>query len=544
MKQGAISVVCLVWIMSTPLHAMEDDNPFTGMTGKPYASYIEQLYDLEHKVSQERADEWQQIIAQLHSAGKTDFQLELEAKLFEIKYRQEVGAQPFDNTARELTKLAALAGKKGYTQSHLRILFTLFQNYRSVSLNFERAIHVAEQIVNLSAELSTKDYPLILRYYAEIAEVCWMMGYYDEMMALMNLVTQEPLVAHRVNALALAYCYKGLYYLHKKRYNDAEQMFRTIHHRQYIAGIEMNMDDEWGAIAEGNIGCVLYSQGKYVESIPYLTRGLEGASKGGRGTYAACRFALYLGNIYIHLDSLDLAEHYILLAKSYNRTHHYSRYDMELWILKGEYNFITGQRDKAREAVDSALEASFRYYEEYNPNRRARFQGSLAIEESENRDRYLYLLPAVLLLSIGGYPLLYSYRKKRMAAPSPTQPFVEDEKLIFYRITRYMEDEKPYLQTNFTIKKMSHDLNINRSYLSVVINTKAKCNFRAFVNNYRILAAIDLLEKNKENNLTIEAIADEVGFADRFRFYRVFKEITGSSPMQYLKQRGKAVHQA
>jgi AraC-like DNA-binding protein len=513
------------------------DNPFAAMAGKPNASYFQQLYDVECGLDKTHPDEWLHTIAQLHEAGRQDPRLDWEAQLLEIRYRQEVDSLPPLTAVDEQAALAARAGKSGHTHMQLHILFALFNNYRYTLNDFDHALNVGEQLVAIASGMDVATSPNILRYYAEIGEVCWLLGYYNEMMTLMKPVMLNPLAAHDAHALALAYNNMGIYYLYQKRYDDAEHMFRIIRHRDYIVGKGKQPDDEWAAIADGNIGHVLYKRGNYRQSIPYLQAGLKGASRSTRATYAACKYAILLGNIYVSLNRPDSVAYYIRLAEQYNHARPFVRHEMDIWMITSEYYFITKRQPEAQAALDSALDASNRFHETFNPNREARFRRNTHLEQAATGDTRLTVVLTVLILSLAGYPLYHLHRKRRNAR-RPERPAAEEaERLLFYRVTQYMEEEKPYLHTDFSITKMSHDLGVNRSYLSTTINTYAKCNFRAFINNYRVRAAIEKLEKNEEKNLSVEAIGEEVGFPDRYRFYRVFKEITNTSPMQYLKQR-------
>ena len=60
--------------------------------------------------------------------------------------------------------------------------------------------------------------------------------------------------------------------------------------------------------------------------------------------------------------------------------------------------------------------------------------------------------------------------------------------------------------------------------------------FPDFINAYRINHVISELEKGSNNNMSIEGIAIESGFASRSAFYNSFKKITGLTPSEYVKQ--------
>jgi AraC-like DNA-binding protein len=55
-----------------------------------------------------------------------------------------------------------------------------------------------------------------------------------------------------------------------------------------------------------------------------------------------------------------------------------------------------------------------------------------------------------------------------------------------------------------------------------------------FIQNRKIAKACELFE---HSNQTIENVSDILGFADRFHFSRVFKEVTGINPSAYKSGR-------
>ena len=102
-------------------------------------------------------------------------------------------------------------------------------------------------------------------------------------------------------------------------------------------------------------------------------------------------------------------------------------------------------------------------------------------------------------------------------------------------IFQFIDDEKPYLNKNFTINILSKKLNSSRSYVSQVINEELKCNFCQFINEYRIKDARLMLSNPENNNLTIESIASSVGFGSKSSFNSAFKNYTGITPSFYIK---------
>ena len=93
-----------------------------------------------------------------------------------------------------------------------------------------------------------------------------------------------------------------------------------------------------------------------------------------------------------------------------------------------------------------------------------------------------------------------------------------------------MSNQKLYLNTDLTIHDLARSLTISARKISQSINTLNAQNFSEWVNNFRVQEAIQYLENNSENNLSIEGIGQESGFKSRSAMYSAFKKITGKSP--------------
>ena len=99
----------------------------------------------------------------------------------------------------------------------------------------------------------------------------------------------------------------------------------------------------------------------------------------------------------------------------------------------------------------------------------------------------------------------------------------------------YMENEKPFLNSNFTIEILSKQINSSRTYVSQVINEKLNMHFNSFINEYRIKEARRLLSDPDKRNLTLETIAREVGFGSKSTFNEAFKKYTGITPSFFYR---------
>ena len=98
-----------------------------------------------------------------------------------------------------------------------------------------------------------------------------------------------------------------------------------------------------------------------------------------------------------------------------------------------------------------------------------------------------------------------------------------------------MEEEKFFLNSQFTISDFAKSLKTNRYYISQIINEHFKTNFNNFVNEYRVKEARKLLISDEYKNLSIEGIALTVGFHSRATFNSAFKKFAGVTPSFFLK---------
>ena len=100
-------------------------------------------------------------------------------------------------------------------------------------------------------------------------------------------------------------------------------------------------------------------------------------------------------------------------------------------------------------------------------------------------------------------------------------------------IINYFKSEKPYLDSDFSMDKLSQALNIPKHNLTEVLNTELENNFFSFVNTYRVNYVKKKLDSNDANIFSIESIGYDCGFSSKSSFFTVFKKFTGKTPLQY-----------
>ena len=101
------------------------------------------------------------------------------------------------------------------------------------------------------------------------------------------------------------------------------------------------------------------------------------------------------------------------------------------------------------------------------------------------------------------------------------------------RVLNFMEQEKPYLQPDFSIEQLAEMLDVPRHHLYYCFKNILQKKFVTLRTEYRVRQAKGLLMNADLKEMTIEGIGRECGFASRSAFYRIFTEQTGYSPGEY-----------
>jgi AraC-like DNA-binding protein len=101
-------------------------------------------------------------------------------------------------------------------------------------------------------------------------------------------------------------------------------------------------------------------------------------------------------------------------------------------------------------------------------------------------------------------------------------------------ILHMLERDKIYLDPELNIQSLAQKLNLSPAFISLVINTVFKKNFRNLINEYRVAEVKRRLDDAQASHLSLLGIAYECGFNSEASFYRIFKNSVGLSPKEYL----------
>lgn len=113
----------------------------------------------------------------------------------------------------------------------------------------------------------------------------------------------------------------------------------------------------------------------------------------------------------------------------------------------------------------------------------------------------------------------------------------EEASELIHRIDTVMREKMLYTNAGLTILDLAAAVNSNRTYVSNAINRTYGISFSQYVSRQRVAYA-QLILKDSRYKTDKAAIADAIslsGFASDQTFYRVFKEVTGTTPLQFRR---------
>lgn len=110
----------------------------------------------------------------------------------------------------------------------------------------------------------------------------------------------------------------------------------------------------------------------------------------------------------------------------------------------------------------------------------------------------------------------------------------EMQTMLLQKLNKVLEEDKPYLQADFSLPELAKRLSTSVHILSQVINEGLGKSFFELTAQYRMEEAKRLLREN--SNMKIEEVAERVGYNSKSSFNTVFKKITGQTPSQFRAQ--------
>jgi len=142
------------------------------------------------------------------------------------------------------------------------------------------------------------------------------------------------------------------------------------------------------------------------------------------------------------------------------------------------------------------------------------------------------------------YPVNEKEREQLLAVELEDEEKTEKKKLIpdqefealKSKLLTVMLTEKPYLDGELNLLKLSDLININPHQLSYLLNNGFNENFFHFINKYRVQHAKELLTSDSYKKFSILGIAFESGFNSKTAFNTIFKKMINETPSEFRRK--------
>ena len=162
------------------------------------------------------------------------------------------------------------------------------------------------------------------------------------------------------------------------------------------------------------------------------------------------------------------------------------------------------------------------------------------------RDRFdgsvLVCIPAVLmsvLLFSLGYVAAHTTLPVETVSPEESheedKATTEETDELMHRIATVLREDKLFSDSNLTIQDVATAVGSNRTYVSNCINRRTGLSFSQYIARYRVEFAQTVLADPQytDDHEALSYAISLSGFSSYQTFYRIFKEITGITPLQY-----------
>jgi AraC-like DNA-binding protein len=103
------------------------------------------------------------------------------------------------------------------------------------------------------------------------------------------------------------------------------------------------------------------------------------------------------------------------------------------------------------------------------------------------------------------------------------------------KIDLLMNNEKPYLDNLFSLKSFARAVSASPNHVSQILNEFYGESFFEYISRFRIKEAQLLLSDQKNRDIKIEQVADQVGYNSKAAFNKAFKRITGQTPLSFKR---------
>lgn len=110
-----------------------------------------------------------------------------------------------------------------------------------------------------------------------------------------------------------------------------------------------------------------------------------------------------------------------------------------------------------------------------------------------------------------------------------------DKNLILEKIRTEMESNMYFVNNMASLSDLAKKIHQSSHHVSQVINEKLDKNFFELLAGYRVDHAKKIIAEDKESKLTVEELAELVGYNSKSSFNNAFKAHTSKTPSEFRK---------
>ncbi len=152
---------------------------------------------------------------------------------------------------------------------------------------------------------------------------------------------------------------------------------------------------------------------------------------------------------------------------------------------------------------------------------------------------YIYLsfmifMTAIQIMNSSDY---YSQVSSFLAVPTlkyqKSSLDINTKEIILNGIVQQMKSEKYYKSSTASLSGLAKTINQSSHHVSQVINEQLNQSFFELLASYRIEEAKRILKTEMGQKITIEEIAEQVGYNSKSAFNTAFKKITSQTPSEF-----------
>jgi len=102
-------------------------------------------------------------------------------------------------------------------------------------------------------------------------------------------------------------------------------------------------------------------------------------------------------------------------------------------------------------------------------------------------------------------------------------------------ILDYLKNEKPFIDPKFSLDDLAKQLDVPKHHLYYCLNSILNIKFTTLRTQMRVEYAKELLLNGNLKLVSMEGIWTKTGFSSKTNFFVTFKEVTGYTPLEFIK---------